>query len=224
MFGPLRNLAFEIARLPWPAKLLLAAACAAGFVAITADMDPQSGGPSVTNTIQKVPKPRLAADDGKINTERGPQGAVEPPRPPEGSAVEAPLPSGSFVIEEPEVRPDGSLQYGARSLRFKEIKPVNRDKLCTRASGEQWACGLQAYATLHNAIAKKAIECREWPSAGTEAKVTCRFGATNVVAILVRQGLAELENGVADPDLRDAQARAQAGALGIWDRDAEITR
>jgi hypothetical protein len=43
-------------------------------------------------------------------------------------------------------------------------------------------------------------------------------GPTNIATILLRDGLAELENGVSDVGLIDAQAFAKVRKLGVWDR------
>jgi endonuclease YncB( thermonuclease family) len=47
---------------------------------------------------------------------------------------------------------------------------------------------------------------------------TCRIGATDIAATLVRNGLVEIEGDIANTDLMKAQALAKSQKLGIWDR------
>jgi endonuclease YncB( thermonuclease family) len=123
-----------------------------------------------------------------------------------------------FVIVDPIVQGNGSITGGSQTLYLYGIKQFDSKKLCTRASGERWACGLYAYAGLRNAIAKKTIVCDPKTLLPNAVTATCRIGTTDIALALVRDGLLELDDTAGDADLANAQASARSAKLGIWDR------
>lgn len=129
-----------------------------------------------------------------------------------------PDPNQLITIEDPEVGPDGSISGGAAPFFLAEISRFTSKDVCTRASGERWACGLHAYATLRNSIAHKTIQCT--PAAGPDAELlsSCRLDERNLSALLLRDGLAQLRDGIDDEQLLRVQADAKLKRTGIWDR------
>jgi endonuclease YncB( thermonuclease family) len=123
-----------------------------------------------------------------------------------------------LIIEEPIAQPNGSIIGNHKTLYLHGVKPFDSKKVCARASGERWACGLQAYATLRNTVAKKTIACDPKTLLPNAVTATCHIGATNVALVLVRDGLVELDDNADDADLANAQAFAKNRKLGIWDR------
>ena len=122
------------------------------------------------------------------------------------------------TIEEPNVQADGSISGNGQTLHLYGIKQFNSKTLCRRASGEPWACGLHAYAMLRNTIANETIVCDPKTLLPNSVAATCRVGSTDIALMLVRNGLAELDNNIDDADLVNAQASAKSQRLGIWDR------
>lgn len=120
-------------------------------------------------------------------------------------------------ITDPKVGRDGTIGSDHQPIALHGIKPFDARNVCTRASGERWACGLQAYATLRNELAYKTIVCEPKQILADSLSATCRMGDQNVAAILVRRGLAETAAG-ADADLIAAQAEARQRKVGIWDQ------
>jgi hypothetical protein len=57
-----------------------------------------------------------------------------------------PPPNTWFEIIDPQVQRNGSLSGNGEVLYLYGIKHFSSKTVCTRASGERWACGLQAYA------------------------------------------------------------------------------
>jgi endonuclease YncB( thermonuclease family) len=123
-----------------------------------------------------------------------------------------------IVIEEPMVGQNGSITAKGQVLFLYGIKQIDSKKVCTKPSGEKWACGLYSYATLRNSIAHNKIVCEPKAPLTNGLAATCRMGPTNVATILLREGLAEVESGINDQELADAQAFAKVRKLGIWDR------
>lgn len=134
--------------------------------------------------------------------------------------VQAPelAPDRLITIENPEVGPDGSIKGEGAPFFLAEISRFTSKDVCTRASGERWACGLHAYATLRNAIAHKTIQCT--PPAGPEAEPlsSCQLNGLNLSVMLLRDGLADIRPGIDDKQLLRAQAEARLKRVGIWDR------
>jgi endonuclease YncB( thermonuclease family) len=123
-----------------------------------------------------------------------------------------------IVIEEPVVGPNGSITAKGQVIFLYGIKAFDSKKVCFKPSGEKWACGLYSYATLRNSIAHNKIVCEPKAPLTNGLAATCRMGPTSVATILLRDGLAEVESGINDQELADAQAFAKARKLGIWDR------
>jgi endonuclease YncB( thermonuclease family) len=124
----------------------------------------------------------------------------------------------AFEIVDPQVQGNGSIIGNGQVLYLHGIKRFDSKNLCTKASGERWACGLHAYATLRNTLSKNTIACNPKTLLPNAVSATCRIGTTNVALSLVRDGLVELDDNTDDADLAYAQAFAKNGKLGIWDR------
>lgn len=123
-----------------------------------------------------------------------------------------------FEVIDPQVQVNGSILGNGQTVYLHGIKRFDSKNLCTKASGERWACGLHAYATLRNTIAKKTIVCEPQARLPNAVAATCRIGPTNIALVLVSAGLVELDDNAADTELVSAQALAKGGKLGIWDR------
>jgi endonuclease YncB( thermonuclease family) len=123
-----------------------------------------------------------------------------------------------IVITNPEVESNGSIIANGETYYLYGIKPFNSRQVCTRASGERWACGLHAYATLRNTLAHKTIVCDPKNTLPNGLSVLCRIGSTDVASILVGSGVAELDGSSDDADLAKAQDFAKSHKLGIWNR------
>jgi endonuclease YncB( thermonuclease family) len=138
----------------------------------------------------------------------------------QSAAVEAALAKrmARIVIEEPIVQSNGAITGNHQTLYLYGIKRFDSKTVCTHASGDRWACGLHAYATLRNSIAKKTIVCDPKTLLPNAVSAVCRLGTTDVALALVRDGLVEVDDNVDDAELAKAQAFAQNKKLGIWDR------
>ena len=122
------------------------------------------------------------------------------------------------VITDPIAQPDGTILSNGQTFHLYGIKPFDSKKLCTRASGERWACGLYAYADLRNTIAHKMIICDPRAILPNAVTAVCHLGATDIAAMLVRNGLADVEKNNVDPAVLSAQSFAKSQKLGVWDR------
>ncbi len=206
------DIAQAIALLPFYAKVLVALGLSA-WIVLVADWD--------EIFPPHVPPPAIRADRSQASE------VPAPPVTPVDRKAEDRIPvaaapselTGSFTISDPRVGPDGSITNGEDGPPFflTELKSFSSKDVCTRASGDRWACGLHAYATLRNSIAHKTIQCVNKGSR-EEPRITCQMGGENLALILVQNGLVELKDDVQDQDLLRAQAKAKAGLLGIWDR------
>jgi endonuclease YncB( thermonuclease family) len=125
---------------------------------------------------------------------------------------------GRLIINGAKVNADGSITDKDRTLYLYGIKPFNSKNICKRASGEPWACGLQAYAGLRNAVANKIIVCQPKKILTNGLSVTCRIGDTDIAVMLVNNGLVALDDNVTDAALTNAQSFAKVRKIGIWDR------
>lgn len=196
------EMADAVSQLSAPVKIAIAVAMAAE-VALIIGWHPGKTGAPAPSPILATPAHEAPKVDQKV-----------PDR------VQAPVPDPNRLItlENPEVSPDGSIRGAGPPFFLAEIGPFTSKDVCTRSSGERWACGLHAYATLRNSIAHKTIQCT--PPVGSDADLmaSCRLDGLNLSMLLVRDGLARVREGIEDRQLLRAQAEAKLKHVGIWDR------
>jgi len=119
-------------------------------------------------------------------------------------------------LEHPEVRSNGAIKNGDSYFVLSDVTRFTRKDVCADSSGQKWACGLQAYATLHNMIAGQAIDCIPRQVDGKNTVVSCRLGSLNLAAELLKKGLVKLQPDVSDLELQQAQNYAKSRHLGVW--------
>jgi endonuclease YncB( thermonuclease family) len=217
MFRFTREVAREMTRLPLPAKFLIGLFIAIIFVVITQwerltfekpPAPPRPPAPAVTIAPPKPEQRKFDFPEAQL------------PDKSQAAAIEAALAKrmARVVITEPKVESNGSVIGNGQTIYLYGIKPFDSKKLCTRASGERWACGLHAYATFRNTIAKKELVCDPKKILQNAVSAVCHKGKIDVALILVRDGLVEIEDNVDDAEMVKAQAFAKSRKLGIWDR------
>ena len=119
-------------------------------------------------------------------------------------------------LERPEVQSSGVIKNGDSYFVLSDVTRFTRKDVCAQSSGQKWACGLQAYATLHNMIAGQAIDCIPRQVEGKNTVVSCRLGSLNLAAELLKKGLVKLQPDVSDLELQQAQNYAKSHHLGVW--------
>lgn len=86
------------------------------------------------------------------------------PTPPDPYPLKLRIAADRFVLT------NNTFLAGGDTFRFANVAPVERNKVCLDAAGRRFACGLQAYKALQNAVRRKRLECRVVALA-TDAKV-----------------------------------------------------
>lgn len=214
MIRILREIIRALARLPFLVKIFIGLAILIEFVVVTQ---------WERLTFKQLPAP--AASQATVSSRSLEQRSFDfPDSPPadksQTAAIEANLGKRMtrLVIEEPVVQPNGAIIGNHQTLYLYGIRPFDSKTVCTRASGDRWACGLHAYATLRNSIARKTIVCDPKRLLPNGVSAICRLGTTDVALALVRDGLVEVDDKVDDAEMVKAQAFAKSQKLGIWDR------
>jgi endonuclease YncB( thermonuclease family) len=210
----LREMVREVVLLPLPIKFFVALAITAIFVVVTQWEQLPFNQPHVADTPKMSISPQQS-DQRSFDSPEAPPTDKAHAAPDDAPLIER---MASIVIKEPNVHADGSILGNGQTLYLYGIKQFDSKKLCTRASGERWACGLHAYAGFRNAIAKKTIICDLRRILQNGISAICRIGKTNIALALVRDGLVELDDNVEDAEMLNAQAFAKSRKLGIWDR------
>ena len=219
--APMYRVAHEIyravAKLPRTVKFIVGAAILIEFIVITnweklsfTEVSPSSApplavAPRSTEPSRIEPQQKLATADSAPPTTAVPVVATLSKR------------MERFVITEPNVQSDGAISGNGWTFHLYGIKQFDSKALCTKASGDRWACGLHAYATLRNTIAKGTITCDPKTATGNTVTASCRMGAVDIALMLVQEGLVEADD-TSDPVLAKAQAFAKLKKIGIWDR------
>jgi endonuclease YncB( thermonuclease family) len=214
MFRILHRMDRAVAALPLWLKIFIGLALAAEFIAIAQwDRLPFRQAPT--------PAPIRAAKEAPPTRDK----YIDILPPPAGDNTRAAQFKSSSVqhmqrveIDNPQAQADGAIVGSGQTFYLYGIKPFNSRLLCTKASGERWACGLHAYATLRNEIAHKRLTCDPKTVSLKGTSAICRVGTINVALTLLRNGLVQLEENVDDTEMVRAQALAKGARLGIWDR------
>ena len=209
-----REMVQAVAMLPLAAKVLIGLAILAEFVVITQWEHLTFRSPPAPVTLKATISPQKP-EQRSFSFSEAP--AAEKTR---AAEVEASLAKrmARVFIDEPNVEANGSIIANGQAFHLYGIKQLDSKKVCTKASGDRWACGLHAYATLRNSIAHKKIICDPKTILSNGVSAICRLGATDIALTLVRDGLAELDGNIVDAEMVKAQAFAKSQKLGIWDR------
>ena len=206
----LREMVRAIAQLSLPIKIAIGAAIVVEFIVITQWEHLWSGSPShaALPAPAQPPQPKLPSEPSNVDKSLSDQQA-------QAFLIRRMAP---ISITDPKIERDGRINEGGRYLSLYGVKPFDAKTVCTRSSGERWACGLHAYATLRNELAHKTIVCEPKKIVDEGLSVLCRLDNQDVAAILVRQGLAEVTDAGVSNELLGAQAEARKKKIGIWDR------
>lgn len=196
------EMADAVNHLSAPVKVAIAVAMAAEVALIVGWHPGKTGAPA--------PSPILAAQRE--------QAPIVDQKVPDRVQAPEPDPNRLITIEDPEVGPDGSIKSGDAPFFLAEIQRFTSKDVCTRVSGERWACGLHAYATLRNSVAHKRIQCTPPVGSAPDLTASCRLDGLNLSMLLVRDGLARVREGIDDQQLLRAQAEARLKRVGIWDQ------
>jgi endonuclease YncB( thermonuclease family) len=203
-----------VAMLPLAAKVLIGLAILIEFVVITQWEHLTVGSPPAATTPKATLSPQKPEQRSFDFPDARPDEKIQ------AAAIEADLAKrmARVVIDEPNVEANGSIIANGQAIYLYGIKQFDSKKVCTKASGDRWACGLHAYATLRNSIAHKKIICDPKTILPNGVSAICRLAATDIALTLVRDGLAELDGNIVDAEMVKAQAFARSQKLGIWDR------
>ncbi len=76
-----------------------------------------------------------------------------------------PSPSDPFPLKfladrQFKVLDNGSFALGSSSYRLSGVVPIARNLVCSNETGHKYACGLNAFKALDNAMRKRFVECR----------------------------------------------------------------
>lgn len=119
----------------------------------------------------------------------------------------------SLHLNGPFVAIDGdTLAAGAERLRLLGLDAPEARQVCQDAAGDDWSCGEEARAALEGLSSAASVVCSGSDRDRYERLlVTCRDGALDLNAELVRLGLA-----VASGDYSAQERAARTGGQGLW--------
>jgi len=105
-----------------------------------------------------------------------------------------------------------------KPIRFQYVAVPPQDMICRGPAGVRWACGLRARIALNSFIKdrNRSIACEVREEADVVWLRACRADDVEINRWLLGNGWAELEAGVSDPALINAEQDARKNLLGIW--------
>jgi len=135
-----------------------------------------------------------------------------PPPPPE------PAKWRRFAL--PETTDAATFHANRVTIRVSGVDPVPLDRVCRRASGEEWPCGRTALHSLRMFLRGRPIECYLPPlGQAVEAIAPCRVGQTDLGTWLLSQGWGT-PNDYATEEYREAALEGRCERLGMWQGSA----
>ena len=108
----------------------------------------------------------------------------------------------------------GTIRADGHNLDLYGLELVRRNRICA-PEGVRWACGQRAFIAMRGLLERQSISCSFIAAAGSP-KAVCWVGDTDVTEWLLRQGWAELAEGVTDETYAEAAASARRRRVGIW--------
>lgn len=76
------------------------------------------------------------------------------------------------------------IEVEGQKLRLAGVEAVARNAVCTAENGRRFACGLNAYKALENALRGKLVECRVVGEEADERTVECRINGKDLRLLL----------------------------------------
>ena len=131
-------------------------------------------------------------------------------------ALFASAPATAQMLSGPAAAIDGdTLVMTGERIRLHGIDAPEKAQTCQRG-GAAWACGQDATALLAQLVAGKTIDCtpRDRDVYG-RIVATCRAGASDLSAVMVREGLA-ISLPQFSTDYLDIEDRAKRFKLALW--------
>jgi len=176
------------------------------------------------------PSPDEAPEEGTSSIRRiAPSVVAVPPFQPRGLTREAPRQPLSRISRAPEPeKPEytklfrpvasaaGRLKAEGREIEIAGIGILDPEKVCERADGSTWHCGMRARTAFRGWLRGRAVDCRLGSAPADDVLTTdCRLDGEDVGKWLVENGWAV---AAADGPYAKAGERAENGALGIFAR------
>jgi len=149
---------------------------------------------------------------------------VTPPGMTPGPAVDGPLlrealppePAKWRRFQLPETTDAATFRASRLTIRVSGVDPVPVDKMCRRASGEEWPCGRTALHSLRMFLRGRAIECYLPPiGQAVEAIAPCRVGQTDLGTWLLQEGWGT-PNDYATEESKAAAVEGRCERHGMW--------
>lgn len=79
---------------------------------------------------------------------------------------------------------NNSFSVNGRNFHLAGIERMERNKICTRADGRRFACGLNAFKALERAVRGRLLECRVVGEDDAGQAVECRIGGRDLHLLL----------------------------------------
>lgn len=171
--------------------------------------------------------PAMAQDDPALEEVPRASRNVTPPGMTPGPEIDGPLlreklpppppePAKWRRFALPETTDAATFRANRVTIRVSGVDPVPVDRVCRRASGEEWPCGRTALHSLRMFLRGRAIECYLPPlGQAVEAIAPCRVGQTDLGTWLLGQGWGT-PNDYATEEYREAALKGRCERLGMW--------
>lgn len=144
--------------------------------------------------------------------------AVPEPKP-EPQQVATSVPSMEalkpVLLFRPVVAAAGVIVAEGRTISLQGIAPVAADRLCQKADGSRWPCGMMARTALRQFVRGRAVACVLPDQQLENVHAACSVGGQDIAEWLIEQGWADAETG--SPLARLSEA-ARAMGRGIHAR------
>lgn len=114
-----------------------------------------------------------------------------------------------------QVGNDNTLQTANNAVELYGAQIIPRTQVCRYLSGERWACGQRAYVALLNIFGGGTVDCRP-QQINQPHIVICQLGGKDIAELMVREGWANVANGVTSQNFVDAAAAASSSKAGMY--------
>lgn len=110
---------------------------------------------------------------------------------------------------------NGTIRADGHDLSLYGVKVIERKKICTSSGGARWACGQRVFIAMRMLLNNQPITC-SFKQALDPPKAICFLKEEEIAVILLRQGWAELGEGVTEETYIEALDDARSAKAGVW--------
>lgn len=122
---------------------------------------------------------------------------------------------GEVTFRKASVDINGTIRADGHDLSLYGATAIQRNRICNSPDGARWACGQRAFIALRTLLSNRPITCNFKPDLVPQ-KAVCFLNDEEIALVILRQGWAELGDGITGETYIQAFEYARSTKVGVW--------